>query len=95
MKNCPQCGQPRQGEAFKCPRCDIFYSKIDEILFEQQVEAEKDSFNTHIKAILASDNITRALTKQLKSTWKDLSLKAKFTLWVIFVFVFWGIIVVL
>jgi len=88
MKNCPQCGQPRSGEEFKCPKCAVFYSKLDELLFEEQQIREKDSLKGRVKAIIAADDRKDALATELKAIWKQTPLKTKITLLTIFAFVF-------
>ena len=61
MKNCPQCGQARQGEDYKCPKCDVFYSQLDEILFEEYQKQEKNSLKGRLKIILAAEDRKQAL----------------------------------
>ncbi|MDD4914546.1 MAG: hypothetical protein PHW13_05860 [Methylococcales bacterium] len=88
MKNCPQCGKPRKGDEFKCPECDVFYSQLDEILYEEQLRVEKDTLKGHIKAILAAKDRKQAAIDDLTLIWKNTPLKTKITLWTIFAFVF-------
>ena len=88
MKNCPQCGEPRLGEAFKCPSCDVFYSQLDEFLYEEQQELEKHTLNGRLKKILAAENRQQAFWHELGAVWKATPLKTKITLWSIFAFVF-------
>lgn len=88
MKNCPQCGQPRQGEAFKCPQCDVFYSQLDEILFADQLQREQHTLKGRIKAILAAADRKKALYDELKTVWKTTPLQTKIALWTIFAFLF-------
>lgn len=88
MKNCPQCGQPRLGEEFKCPSCDVFYSQLDELLFEEQQKQEAQTFKGRCKRIFAAADRKQALRNELKSIWKNTPLKTKLTLWTIFAFVF-------
>lgn len=95
MNTCPQCGQPRKGEAYQCPQCGIFYSEIDRILFEQEQEAERHSLKGHIKAVLAAENRKLALRQALSRYWQGLPLRGKFTYWLIFLFIFWTVAIVL
>lgn len=88
MKNCPKCGQPRQGEEFKCPHCDVFYSQLDELLFEEQQKQEQNTLKGALKRIRASDDRKQALRDELKTLWKNTPLKTKIALWTIFAFVF-------
>lgn len=88
MKNCPKCGQPRQGEEFKCPTCDIFYSQLDELLFEEQQKQERDTLKGALKRIASAEDRKQALRDELKTLWKNTPLKTKIALWTIFAFVF-------
>jgi len=88
MKNCPKCGQARQGEEFKCPKCDVFYSQLDEILFEEQQKQEKNSLKGRLNTILAAKDRKQAIRNEVKTIWKNVPLKTKITLWTIFAFVF-------
>ncbi|QWF70673.1 hypothetical protein KEF85_15335 [Methylomonas paludis] len=95
MKNCPKCGQARQGELFKCPSCDVFYSQIDEILYEEQLLLEKHTVKGLIKKVLAAPDRSQALRSELSSIWKNTPWQTKISLWTIFAFVFALIVTVL
>jgi len=95
MNTCPQCGRPRKGEVYQCPQCGVFYSEIDRILFEQEHEAEINTLKGRLKIILAAENRKQALLNELKIYWRNLTLKGKFTIWLIFIFIFWVVAVVL
>lgn len=88
MKNCPKCGQARQGEAFKCPNCDVFYSQLDELLFEEQQKREQHTWKGAWKRLRAAENRKQAAQAEFKSLWKNTPLKTKIALWTIFAFVF-------
>jgi uncharacterized membrane protein YvbJ len=88
MKNCPKCGQARQGEEFKCPSCDVFYSQLDELLFEEQQKLEQNTLKGALKRIRAAEDRKQALRGELKTVWRNTPLKTKITLWTIFAFVF-------
>ncbi|MDD1622624.1 MAG: hypothetical protein LUQ11_14200 [Methylococcaceae bacterium] len=88
MKNCPKCGQPRHGEEFKCPQCDVFYSPLDELLYDEQRKLEQNTFKGALKRILAAEDRKQALRDELKTLWKNTPLKTKIALWTIFAFVF-------
>lgn len=88
MKNCPKCGQPRLGEEFKCPKCDVFYSQLDELLFEEQQRMEQATLKGALKRIRASDDRKQALKGELKTLWQNTPLKTKISLWTIIAFVF-------
>lgn len=93
MKNCPQCGQARQGEAYKCPSCDVFYSQLDELLFEEQERQERNTWKGALKRIYAADDRKQAVTDELKRVWNDTPLKTKITLWTIVAFIFMLVVV--
>lgn len=95
MKNCPQCGQPRQGEAFKCPDCDVFYSQLDEILFAEQQRQEAGSLKARLKRIVAADYHKQAARDEVATLWNETPLTTKITLFTIGAFVFALIVTVL
>jgi uncharacterized membrane protein YvbJ len=88
MKNCPKCGQARAGEVFKCPTCDVFYSQLDELLFEEQQKLERNTVKGQLKLILAADDKSQAFKNYLKSIWRETPLKTKITLWTVLAFLF-------
>jgi len=88
MKNCPQCGQARQGEAFKCPACDVFYSQLDELLYQEQQKQEQHTLKGALKRILAAEQRRAAIKHELKATWRATPLKTKIVIWTIIAFVF-------
>lgn len=88
MKNCPQCGRPRQGEEFKCPACDVFYSQLDEILFEEQQRLERNTFKGAVKRIRAAANRKQALKDELTTIWRNTPLRTKIVFWTIIAFIF-------
>lgn len=88
MKNCPQCGQPRLGEEFKCPACDVFYSQLDELLFAEQERLEQKTLKGALKRIRAAENRQQAIGAELKVVWRNTPLKTKIVLWTIIAFVF-------
>ena len=88
MKNCPKCGQPRQGEAFKCPTCDVFYSQLDEILFDDQQKREQNTLKGAWKRIRAAEDSSQACKAELKTLWRNIPLKTKIVIWTVIAFVF-------
>ncbi|MEY4718569.1 MAG: hypothetical protein RL563_1187 [Pseudomonadota bacterium] len=88
MKNCPQCGQPRQGEAFKCSTCDVFYSQLDELLFEEQQKQEDGTFKGALKRIFAAERRYAAFKQELKAFWRAMPLKTKIVILTVIAFVF-------
>lgn len=88
MKNCPQCGKPRQGEEYKCPACDVFYSQLDEILFAEQERLEQNTFKGAVKRIRAAADRKQALKHELASVWRNTPLKTKIVIWSVIAFLF-------
>lgn len=95
MKKCPTCGNESQNVAMRCPECGSFYSKIIELIDREAEDEEKNTLKGRCKRILGSDNIRQALLLELAQIKAGLSKQAKFTLFVIFVFVFALLITVL
>jgi len=95
MNKCSVCGHERKGRDMKCPECGSFYSKIVEIIAEQEAQEEMQTFRGRCKRILSSDDMKQALLAELKLIKQGLSKKGMFALFVIFVFVFALIVSVL
>jgi hypothetical protein len=95
MNCCPQCGQKRIAEEFKCPKCACFYSQLDEILAAQEAEIEQKSLQGHLKAIWNAEQPQQALRNELKSLRANTPQRTKFTLIVIGLFIFALIVSVL
>lgn len=89
MKNCPQCGQARLGEEFKCPKCDVFYSQLDELLFEQQQKDEYYTWKGRAKRIWAANDRKQATKDELAQAWNATPLQTKIVYVTVFAFVFW------
>ncbi len=88
MKQCPVCGHQRNDREMKCPECGNFYSKITEIIAEQEALEEMQTFRGRCKRILGSGDIKRELLAELELIKAGLTKKAMFALFVVFVFVF-------
>jgi uncharacterized membrane protein YvbJ len=95
MKKCSVCGHQGNKGELKCAECGSFYSKITEIIAEQEALEELQTFKGQCKRILGSDDVKQALFTELKLLWMGLSTKGKFALFVIFVFVFALVVTVL
>jgi len=95
MNKCSVCGHDRNDRDLKCPECGSFYSKIAEIIAEQDAQEEMQSFRGRCKRILSSNDVKHELRAELKLIWEGLSKKGVFALFVIFVFVFALIVTVL
>jgi uncharacterized membrane protein YvbJ len=95
MNKCSVCGHERNDRDLKCPECGSFYTKIAEIIAEQEAQEELQTFRGRCKRILNSDDVKHELLAELKLMWAGLSKKGVFALFVIFVFVFALIVTVL
>ncbi|MGZ8158920.1 MAG: hypothetical protein ACXWT1_09185 [Methylobacter sp.] len=88
MKKCSVCGHESDDRAMKCPECGAFYSKITEIIAEQEAQEEMQTFRGRCKRIFNADDVKQELLSELKLVWAGLTKKGVFALFVIFVFVF-------
>ncbi len=95
MNKCPQCGQVRQAEEYRCLSCGCFYSQLDEILAEEQAIKERNSLKGRANVIMQADDSWQALQAELKAIKENTPRRTIFTLWVIFAFVFALIVTVL
>ena len=62
--------------------------QIIELIDKEAAEEEDQSFRGQCRRIFQADNVKLALKAELKRFWAGLGGRAKFTLFVIFVFVF-------
>lgn len=88
MNKCPSCGHERKEPDIRCPECGSFYSKIAELIAEEEDYEEKHSFRGRCKRILNADDIKHELRVELDQIKSGLTKKAIFTLFVIIAFVF-------
>ena len=88
MNKCPICGQQRRSDEKKCPECDVFYSKIDEFLAEEEARDEQNLFKTRLKRIRTADDWKHALKAELKLIYRELPKGSMFVLYVVIAFVF-------
>ena len=88
MNKCSICGHERNDQDMKCPECGSFYSKVAEIIAEQEAQEEMQTLRGRCRRILASDDVKQALLEELKLIWTGLTKTGVFALFVIFVFVF-------
>jgi len=84
MNKCPECGQQRQADEYRCLACGCFYSQLDEFLASEAAQKEKNSFKGRIKAILQAEDSLHAL----KIAYQNTPRRTIFTLWVILAFIF-------
>jgi hypothetical protein len=95
MNKCPQCGQQRRAEEYRCLACGCFYSQLDEILAAEAATTERNSFKGRLKSILEANNRKQALITELQTLKENTPPRTLFTLVVIFVFIFALIVSVL
>lgn len=95
MNECSVCGHERNDRDMKCPECGNYYSKIVELIAEQEAEEEMRTFSGRCKRIFNSGDIKHELLEELALIKAGLTKKAMFALFVIFVFVFALVISVL
>jgi uncharacterized membrane protein YvbJ len=88
VNKCSVCGHQRNDQDIKCPECGSFYSKIAEIIAEQEAQEEMQTLRGRCKIILNADDVKHALLAELKLIRAGLTKKGMFALFVIFVFVF-------
>ena len=88
MNKCSVCDHQRNDHDMKCPECGGYYSKIIELIAEQEAQEEMETFRGHCKRILNSGDIKHELLRELTLAKAGLSKKGKLALFVIFVFVF-------
>ena len=95
MNKCPQCGQQRKAEEYRCLSCGCFYSQLDEILATEEDEQKRKSLSGRLKNIIHTDNSKQALVDELHDIWQNTPRQTLFTLIVVFVFIFALIVSVL
>ena len=95
MNKCPSCGYENNKNEMRCPECGSFYSKVIEIIAQEEADEELQTFRGQCKRILNSGNIKQELRAELERMKTGLTVKAKFSLFVIFVFIFALIVSVL
>jgi len=88
MNQCSVCGHERNDRDIKCPECGHFYSKIAEIIAEQEAQEDMQTFRGRCKRIFNAEDSKLALQAELKLMREGLTKKGLFALFVIFVFVF-------
>jgi uncharacterized membrane protein YvbJ len=95
MNKCPQCGQQRKADEYRCFACGCFYSQLDEILADEEAERERRTLKGRLKAIRQADNPKQALIDELMAIKTNTPRRTSFTLLLIFIFVFALIVSVL
>lgn len=88
MNKCPQCGQRRQADEYRCLACGCFFSQLDEILAAEEEEKQRKSFKGRLKAIKNSEDSWQALSNEFRSVRENTPRRTFLVMLVIFAFVF-------
>jgi predicted ATP-dependent serine protease len=88
MKKCLSCGYENNKTDMRCPECGAFYSKVIEIITQEEADEALQTFRGQCQRILKSGQIKHELRTEWQRFKAGLTPKAKLSLWVIFVFVF-------
>ncbi len=88
MTQCPQCNHQRTGEEYKCPKCDCFYSPLDEILAAEADEVERRSFTGRFKAAKEASNFWGAVKSEYQRLEEESPYNVSLILVVIVMFIF-------
>jgi predicted ATP-dependent serine protease len=95
MNSCSSCGHERNQTDIRCPECGVFYPTIAELLAEEEAYEAAHSLRGQWQKICDAPDRKHALFTAVQQFWHELSLKGKFSLFVIFAFVFALIVTVL
>ncbi len=95
MNNCPSCGHECSKTETRCPECGAFCSKIAELIAEEEAYEAAHSLRGRWQKIWNAPDRKQAVLAEFKQFWAGLSITGKFSLFVIFVFVFALIVTVL
>ncbi len=88
MNQCPQCGQKRQADEYRCLTCGCFYSQLDEILAQEEEKKQRFSVKGRTRAIMQADAPWQAFKDELNTIKANTPRRTMLTLWVIFFFIF-------
>ncbi len=88
MTQCPQCKHQRKGEEYKCPKCDCFYSPLDEILAAEADEIERRSFTGRFKVAKEKSNFGGAVKAEYQRIEEASPYNVSLILAVIVMFIF-------
>ena len=95
MKKCSNCGHETDQEVMKCPACGSYYSKIIQLIDEEAENEERNTFQGCWRRIAQSNAKGQALKQELIAASSTLNRTSRFTLLIVFVFVFALIVSVL
>lgn len=95
MKKCPFCGHSSMDAGAKCTECGRYYSKVLQLIEEEQAYEYEHSLRGRYQRIINATSIKQELKSEIREIIKGLDNKARFTLFVIFAFVFALIVTVL
>lgn len=95
MKKCPTCGHESNQDQIKCPACGAYYSRIIQLIDEEAENEEKQSMRGRWRRIVDADNKQEELKKEIAAWSASLNKTSRFTLLIVFIFVFALIVAVL
>ncbi len=95
MKTCPSCEQERFADQVRCPECGVYYSKIAQLIAEEEAYEAEHSFSGRWQKMRNAPDRKKAALAELNLFWQGLTLKAKFTLFLICTFVFMLVVTVM
>lgn len=88
MNQCSQCGHQRRKDERKCPQCNLFYSKIDEFLAEEELKDQQNAFKTRVNRVLGATNRKQALFDELLVTYQAMPRGSLWILYLVLTFIF-------
>jgi len=88
MSNCLSCGHERHTNELKCSQCGNYYSKIYQLLDEEEAREEENSFRSQCLRIFRSGDVKQALMFELKQFIARVSRQGLFALFVVIAFIF-------
>ncbi|NOT83965.1 MAG: hypothetical protein HOP02_04115 [Methylococcaceae bacterium] len=88
MNQCSKCGHQRQGDEKKCPQCDLFYSKIDEFLAEEEAKDTQDTLKTRLNRVLSATDRKQALIVELRAIYQAMPKGSLWIMYLVLTFVF-------
>jgi hypothetical protein len=73
MKTCPSCECERVADQTRCPECGAYYSKIVQLIAEEEAYEAEHSFSGRWKKMWNAPNRKQAVLAELKLFWQGLS----------------------
>jgi predicted ATP-dependent serine protease len=95
MKTCPSCDYERVEHQVRCPECGAYYSKVFQLIAEEEAYEAEHSFKGRWQKMWNAPNRKQAMLAELKLFWQGLTPRGKFALFIIYAFVFMLVITVM